>query len=104
MALRNLGVLGQCSLEFRCEIDKWCSSFIMQDHPPRLAFEDITLRDLLVAPPCDLYVAGLPCHPFSRAGLRHGVEDSATKGRGTIFERLLPTCVPASPAQSSLRM
>lgn len=87
MALRNLGILGQCSFEFCCEIDKWCRSFIAQNHPPKQFFEDISRRDPVAAPPCDLYVAGFPCQPFSRAGLRQGRDD--TKGRGSIFEHIL---------------
>ena len=38
MALRNLGVLDQCSLDFCCEINKWCSNFILQNHPPKHFF------------------------------------------------------------------
>ena len=85
MALHNLGV--RCSLEFCCEIDKWCRNFIWQNHPPKMMLQDITCRDPATTPPCDLYVAGFPCQPFSKAGLLEGVEDS--KGRGTIFEHVL---------------
>ena len=87
MALRNLGVLDRCSLEFCCEIDKWCRHFIWQNHPPKMLLEDITRRDPATTPPCDLYVAGFPCQPFSRAGLMEGVEDS--RGRGSIFGHVL---------------
>ena len=87
MALRNLGVLGRCSLEFCCEIDKWCRDFIWQNHHPQMMLQDITCRDPATTPPCDLYVAGFPCQPFSRAGLMEGTEDS--KGRGSIFGHVL---------------
>ena len=87
MALRNLGIIGHCSFEFCCDVDRWCKKFILQNSPPKQFFDDIKLRDPLAAPPCDLYVAGFPCQPFSRAGLRQGAED--TKGRGTIFDYIL---------------
>ena len=68
MALRNLGVLGQCSLEFCCEIDKWCKNFILQNHPPKRFFDDITLRDPRTTPPCDLYVAGFSLPAYFQGG------------------------------------
>ena len=89
MALRNLGMLDHCSLEFCCEIDRWRKSFTLQNPPKKKKyfFDDIKLRDPSAVPPCDLYDAGFLCQPFSITGLRQWTVDSL--GRGTILEHIL---------------
>ena len=86
MALRNLGIIDRCSLQFVCETDRWCKSFVLQNHPKHVC-DDIDLRDPSAVSPCDLYVAGFLCQPFSRTWLRNGTRDSL--GRGTLFEHML---------------
>mmetsp|Transcript_54869 Transcript_54869/g.172149 ORF Transcript_54869/g.172149 Transcript_54869/m.172149 type:complete len:326 (+) Transcript_54869:2-979(+) len=55
----------------------------MENFPPKIFFDDLTIRNNTTAPKADLYVAGFPCQPFSTAGLQQGFEDA--RGRGQIF-------------------
>ena len=57
----------------------------MHQEPVRF-YEDITTRPIAELPRVDVYAAGLPCQPFSRAGLRAGVDDR--HGRGQIFPHI----------------
>mmetsp|Transcript_54883 Transcript_54883/g.172195 ORF Transcript_54883/g.172195 Transcript_54883/m.172195 type:complete len:326 (-) Transcript_54883:67-1044(-) len=55
----------------------------MENFPPKIFFDDLTVRNNSTAPKADLYVAGFPCQPFSTAGLQQGFNDA--RGRGEIF-------------------
>ena len=48
---------------------------------PTTLYHDLTLRDHAKAPGSDIYVAGFPCQPFSRAGRGGGFADE----RGNVF-------------------
>eukprot|EP00413_Alexandrium_margalefii_P009372 CAMPEP_0204539654 /NCGR_PEP_ID=MMETSP0661-20131031/16899_1 /ASSEMBLY_ACC=CAM_ASM_000606 /TAXON_ID=109239 /ORGANISM="Alexandrium margalefi, Strain AMGDE01CS-322" /LENGTH=303 /DNA_ID=CAMNT_0051546273 /DNA_START=6 /DNA_END=913 /DNA_ORIENTATION=+ len=81
MALRGLGV--QVDHVFSCDVNKHVKRTIMENYPPRVFFDDLTVRDNVSAPKAELYVAGFPCQPFSTAGLQQGFGDA--RGRGEIF-------------------
>jgi len=81
MALRNLGVA--VDHLFSCDVNKQVKKTIMANFPPKIFYDDLTVRDNTAAPKADLYVAGFPCQPFSTAGKQQGFADA--RGRGEIF-------------------
>jgi len=81
MALQNLGVV--IDHAFSCDVNAHAKKTIMANFPPKVFFDDLTVRDNTKAPKADLYVAGFPCQPFSTAGLQQGFSD--VRGRGEIF-------------------
>jgi site-specific DNA-cytosine methylase len=77
------------------EIDKFARATILANAPPLYLGTDFTQRDPAAARRIDLYVVGLPCQPFSNAGLRLGFADE----RGQLFEdveRLLDEQQPSA--------
>lgn len=75
---------------FASEVDPYCVRTILANDPPAVVYGDprsdtpdgdITRRDHAAAPPCDLYVCGFPCQPFSVAGQLLGTDDP----RGSVF-------------------
>mmetsp|Transcript_56204 Transcript_56204/g.174295 ORF Transcript_56204/g.174295 Transcript_56204/m.174295 type:complete len:372 (-) Transcript_56204:113-1228(-) len=81
MALKNLGVaIDHVS---SCDVNPHVKKTIMANFPPKVFFDDLTMRDNAAAPKADVYVAGFPCQPFSMAGLQQGFGDA--RGRGEIF-------------------
>jgi len=81
MALSNLGV--PVEHRFACDVNPHAKATILANFPPKIFYDDLTVRDNAAAPKADLYVAGFPCQPFSTAGKQQGFAD--TSGRGTIF-------------------
>uniref|UniRef100_A0A7S1MC65 DNA (cytosine-5-)-methyltransferase n=1 Tax=Alexandrium catenella TaxID=2925 RepID=A0A7S1MC65_ALECA len=81
MALRSLGVA--VDHLFSCDVNKHAKTTIMANFPPKVFYDDLTVRDNTKAPKADLYVAGFPCQPFSTAGKQQGFADA--RGRGEIF-------------------
>jgi len=68
---------------FSSESDQKTRQVLVRNHHPIHLYDDVTTRDNSTTPRVDLYIAGFPCQPFSRAGLQQGFHD--TKGRGAIF-------------------
>ena len=61
---------------FSCEIDRACRLMIIWNHRPETLFLDVHTRPLSQMPSpgsTDVYVAGPPCQPYSRAGKNAGV-------------------------------
>jgi DNA (cytosine-5)-methyltransferase 1 len=80
-AIRNLGIAYKH--EFSCDINEHARATIRANFPHGTMYEDLTKRDNSKVSKVDLYIAGFPCQPFSKAGLQQGFKDK--KGRGEIF-------------------
>ena len=52
---------------FACDIDPYVIQYHHNNHTCDVFFNDITTRNIKDVPDIDLYVAGFPCQPYSRA-------------------------------------
>ncbi|CAL1160823.1 unnamed protein product [Cladocopium goreaui] len=58
-----------------CEIDHKLLNLNHAMHGHCNVFSDCCTEEFLASPSCDLFVAGFPCQPFSKAGNNHGILD-----------------------------
>ena len=73
----------RAQLQFICEKDTAARNLILAHRRPKVVFNDITTRPVQKMPVCDIYAVGIPCQPWSSAGLGEGTSDR--QGRGQIF-------------------
>ena len=66
---------------FACEIDANCCKTLRANYSiERIHEGDVGKVDLAALPPVDVFVAGFPCQPYSRAGQQLGSLDSRAGG------------------------
>ena len=82
-----------------CENDKYARDVYGRHFPGVPIHEDATTLDPGRLPDFDILVAGIPCQPFSVAGLRQGFDDA----RGTLFLKSLGCSKPSDHAFVSLK-
>ena len=63
-----------------CEADKWCQKVLKKHFPGIPIYDDLIQLSkdeeaIRTIPEADIYTAGIPCQPFSVAGLKKGEED-----------------------------
>lgn len=68
---------------FSCEKESHLRRLIRQNSNPLKIYKDVASRSPGMSLPCDLYVAGPPCQPWSSAGKGGGLSDEA--GRGNLL-------------------
>lgn len=83
-AFKKLKIEHECVMA--CEIDKFARQTYLKNFPKTHMTEDIQYFDTPnkikeFIPDHNLLLAGFPCQPFSRAGLKKGFNDT----RGTLF-------------------
>ncbi len=66
-----------------------------QSLKPKVVYEDLRARPLGEGADMDIYAAGFPCQPWSKAGKREGKADA--KGRGEVFWSILKHIAHARP-------
>ena len=72
---------------FSCEKEPHLRRLIRQNSNPLKVYKDVVSRSPGMSLPCDLYVAGPPCQPWSSAGKGGGLSDEAGCG-GLLWSSL----------------
>lgn len=101
LSLRALGLGARVSAGFASDTEAYVRRYLVDnfDHP--YIYEDVTARDNASLKRIlkhdkqhpDVYTAGWPCQPFSRAGRMRGSNDP----RGTVYLSITDTIVTIKP-------
>ena len=80
-----------------CEADKWCQKVLKKHFPGIPIYDDLIQLSkdeeaIRTIPEADIYTAGIPCQPFSVAGLKKERKTLDTSGRTCL--KLLSTKDP----------
>lgn len=78
---------------FSSDIDPYVKQIHDDNFRPKIMFDDITKRNINKIPPIDIYVAGFPCQPFSKANKFR----SETDERKQVFFGCLDVLKKQSP-------
>jgi hypothetical protein len=106
LSLRALGLGSRIKEGFASDINPHVRTFLQANFEHTHIFKDIVTRDneklkkQLAATDNipDIYTAGWPCQPFSRAGLQKGVQDM----RGTVGAFVADTIVEIRPRRQKI--
>lgn len=93
-ALKNINV--NFTHVFSSDVDKFVRKSIVANYNPEILYEDILTRDHSELPDVDLYVAGVPCQPYSRMGKLKGLNDPRSNVMYAVIDTIklkLPTIV-----------
>ena len=92
MALQSLGVPHE--LLFAVEKDEDNRVWLREQHPNLPFCDNLTGPAFETAPPCDLFVMGLACQPYSHLNMRIGFDDFQGCGNWDAIMGYIARCKP----------
>ena len=78
---------------FSSEICPYAKEYIKENHNPTILFNDMTKRKTSEIPYVDIYIAGFPCQPFSRAN-KYKID---VDPRANLFENCIQVINTVNP-------
>lgn len=89
-ALKQLGI--PFSYEFACDIDRRSKQFLIDNHQPKIIFNDV--RKIETLPKVDIVVMGFPCQPFSLVNTKKAMEKHTSHDLWIECIRCINLCDP----------